>query len=562
MEASQQPSAEADACVGIAAPSDPGAPGESTETSLVNHDFLVDLVDIPLGDDEKSLSGHTFLCDDHSKEELSETVTLSKASQKSLAPDSVAGIVEEVLQSLQRARQEFEDSPSKLDTHQDTFVNATPDGLEELKNTLKTYNGKGLPADDTALLRRVEDFHRARFLRRQQTTYQPWGIYGLFQFLSNLQLDLEWAEDAAWRRLNGKVYLSWSDFQAIHRATLRPTYFVYTMMLVCTAMLVVSFQFNDWHFAPPSVNPMLGPSPDTLLRLGALQREAVLQDDEYYRLFAPIVLHAGVIHYAVNVLATLFIGGAVERRHGTVPTTLLFLVTAVGGNIASALFMPSTSISVGSSGGIFGLLGVCLSDILINWDLLLLKTYRDVLDPAHKGFPMISVIFWLIVEITMNALLGLTPYVDQFAHIAGLFFGLGLGVPFLQWLRGPGFFGPTSRSKQLCCGFARFFLFVLAVATLILLTFLLVENDGGSVCESCRYISCAPLPFWGEKSWWKCDDCDLVHGKLLHNVPTTVIELTCPGGVGAMEVDLIEPNMDRQEIEENLSDYCREYCLP
>ena len=295
----------------------------------LNHDLLIDnqdlLVNIPLSE-EHSMTGAAFLPEDYSRDGSSAAASRYKKSTKhyTLAPESVAGIVDEVLISLQRARQERQETASRPLSEEDSVVSATPDGLKELKHSLKTYNRRGLPSSNEALLRRVEDFHRARFLRRQQSSAKPWGIFGLFQFLSDLQMDLEWAEDAAWRRMNHKVYLAWSDFEAIHKKTRPPPYFVYMMMFVSCFMLVVSFHMNDWEFAPISVNPMLGPSPDVLFRLGALDRRAVIEEDEWFRLLAPMFLHAGLVHFALNMLALFFIGGAVERRHGTPEAILIF----------------------------------------------------------------------------------------------------------------------------------------------------------------------------------------------------------------------------------------------
>ena len=529
----------------------------------LNHDLLIDnqdlLVNIPLSE-EHSMTGAAFLPEDYSRDGSSAAASRYKKSTKryTLAPESVAGIVDEVLISLQRARQERQETASRPLSEEDSVVNATPDGLKELKHSLKTYNRRGLPSSNEALLRRVEDFHRARFLRRQQSSAKPWGIFGLFQFLSDLQMDLEWAEDAAWRRMNHKVYLAWSDFEAIHKKTRPPPYFVYMMMFVSCFMLVVSFHMNDWEFAPISVNPMLGPSPDVLFRLGALDRRAVIEEDEWFRLLAPMFLHAGLVHFALNMLALFFIGGAVERRHGTPETILIFLLACVGGNITSCLFL-SPSISVGASGGIFGLLGVCLADILINLDLLTLRNHRDVLDPAHKGFPYYTVMFWILVEVSLNVLLGFTPFVDQFAHVAGLLFGVGFGIPFLRWLKGYGFFGTVSPVYRCISGFARFALFTVTMAALFTMGYLLLQSDGEPLCEECRFMSCLPFPFWTNDTWWHCDDCDLTMGKIERYMPTTIVELTCPTAE-VIRVDLLEANVDRKLIQESLSSYCRQHC--
>jgi len=79
-----------------------------------------------------------------------------------------------------------------------------------------------------------------------------------------------------------------------------------------------------------------------------------------------MVLHAGLIHYLLNMFALWYVGKAIEQIHGFFPSLVIFVVSAVGGTILSAIFLPEY-ITVGASGGIFGLIGACISDIVLNW---------------------------------------------------------------------------------------------------------------------------------------------------------------------------------------------------
>jgi hypothetical protein len=56
-----------------------------------------------------------------------------------------------------------------------------------------------------ALARRLRDFQFAQDKRRRKYgDERPWGILGLYDHLSAIRLDVEWAEDSAWRRANGE----------------------------------------------------------------------------------------------------------------------------------------------------------------------------------------------------------------------------------------------------------------------------------------------------------------------------------------------------------------------
>lgn len=62
---------------------------------------------------------------------------------------------------------------------------------------------------------------------------------------------------------------------------------------------------------------------------------------------------AGLVHYVINMLALRFVGAAVEMSHGWFAAFVIFTLSAVGGTVLSAIFLPD-AISVGASGGIFG----------------------------------------------------------------------------------------------------------------------------------------------------------------------------------------------------------------
>lgn len=60
-----------------------------------------------------------------------------------------------------------------------------------------------------ALARRIRDFQFAQEKRRRKYgDERPWGILGLYDHLASIRVDVEWAEDAAWRRANGEPYVS------------------------------------------------------------------------------------------------------------------------------------------------------------------------------------------------------------------------------------------------------------------------------------------------------------------------------------------------------------------
>jgi len=443
----------------------------------------------------------------------------------------------------------------------------------------KDVSSSSLPP---ALERRVTDFKFAQNKRREKYGEQKaYGIYGLYGHLSDIRADLEWAEDAAWRRKRHKPYLSWRDFDKSccegkggsqccnnHRYGNRPL-FTYLIMILCTIMMVVTLGVNGWKLEPMTINPLWGPSSDTLIQCGARDTNLIVNEGEWYRLFTPMILHAGVIHYLVNMLALFFIGGAVEKAHGFASTAVLFLIPAVGGNIVSAICLPGF-ISVGASGGIFGLIGGCMADICLNWNLLFLKTKRNDAtnqknDARSRHF---CVLVWLAMDIMINTLLGFTPFVDNFTHLGGFLYGFCIGFASIERLAS-GFFGIRSSGESHCSRVRntvfRYFGLIVSIIAIMVTTVLLIQSDGvTNPCPGCRYISCLPFPPNAEEKWWYCDDCEVVTADLFQAMDGSglyeQVHIHCPNG-DVEELTMSEEGIyDTEVVRKELPSYCRAIC--
>jgi hypothetical protein len=175
----------------------------------------------------------------------------------------------------------------------------TPSGqnysIQELVATLSHRKDTAeLPPE---LERRVLDFRLAQ-QKRLEKYGKPhkWGIFGLYAHLSNVRIDLEWSEDAAWRRTNGKPYLSWSDFDAMQVKNPARKWFTYTVIAVCSVMLIVEFGLNDWKVEPLYINPLIGPSAQAMVKSGA-RDTALIIGGQWFRLFTPLFLHGGIVHF-------------------------------------------------------------------------------------------------------------------------------------------------------------------------------------------------------------------------------------------------------------------------
>jgi membrane associated rhomboid family serine protease len=411
--------------------------------------------------------------------------------------------------------------------------------------------------------RRVKDFEFAQSERSKRYKVRPFGIYLLFATVSDIRSDLRWAEDVAWRRENGKPYVSWTDFEAKRSKGRQRPYLTYLLILSHIAMMIYSFQINNWKMETMDVNPLAGPSSESLLKLGGLNTREMLETGSWYRLLTATFLHAGIIHLVMNAAVLAVLGRAIELNHGIIATFFLFFVPAVGGNIASALLQPGTTL-VGSSGGIFGLIGAFVADSMLNWKLIFL-VFKD--RPGMSSFGMkIRCIFFLCLDLIVQSLIGFTPYVDNFAHLGGLLYGFLIGFMIMERLP-LSFFG---KGKGCCHQFrilsCHFFAAVLATFLLLLSSIWLSQSDGvTSPCPKCRYISCAPFPFWTEDKWWYCDSCESVTAKLYYDDDGSFyseVELNCPYGMNAFG-DISEyeySDLVLEDIQKALPGFCRKLC--
>ncbi|KAK9716516.1 hypothetical protein RND81_06G238700 [Saponaria officinalis] len=245
-------------------------------------------------------------------------------------------------------------------------------------------------------------------------------------------------------------------------------------------------------FQPLRENPLLGPSANTLLELGALQWDRVVHQHQGWRLITCIWLHAGVIHLFANMLSLVLIGIRLEQQFGFLRIGLLYMVSGIGGSVLSSLFLQQ-SISVGASGALFGLLGAMLSELLTNWTIY-----------SNKAAALLTLIFMIVI----NLAVGILPHVDNYAHLGGFISGFLLGFVLLIRPR----FGWRERHQlpehlRVKTRFLPYQLVLLVIALAVLIAgytvamvMLFQGKNGNDHCKWCHYLSCVPT------KKWKCGD--------------------------------------------------------
>lgn len=251
------------------------------------------------------------------------------------------------------------------------------------------------------------------------------------------------------------------------------------IFVICLTMLIVTIGSNGG-FEPAEKNFLLGPSEETLVRWGA-KDVSQIQKGEWWRVLTAMWLHGGIAHLAMNSLALFGLGKDIEEEYGPMKFAAIYIPSGVFGATVSAIFLP-WQVGVGASGALFGLFGSCWSDLLQNW-------FEVEEGEGAKEIARISVMTIL------NLGLGLSPFLDNFAHVGGFLLGFLAGVAILPKPKPGGDDGLSMHQKglQVMSGVA-----VLA----LLIASLLVLYTGSDVlarCSWCSYISCVDTP------WWSCE---------------------------------------------------------
>ncbi len=117
-----------------------------------------------------------------------------------------------------------------------------------------------------------------------------------------------------------------------------------TKFLSISLLVVYVFQF------------LLG---DVLIANFALFAPSVA-NGKWWLLFTAGFLHGSIIHLLFNVYILWVLGSQLENIVGKAKFIIIYFVSLLGGSLASYLFSPFGTYSIGASGAIFGLMGAML----------------------------------------------------------------------------------------------------------------------------------------------------------------------------------------------------------
>lgn len=154
---------------------------------------------------------------------------------------------------------------------------------------------------------------------------------------------------------------------------------------------------------------------DLPLMLGARVTE-LIREGQWWRFVTPVFLHGSVTHIFFNMYALLSIGSFLERHFGHGRFVLLYFLGAFAGNVFS--FLLTEGYSVGASTAVFGLVAAEVIFFYQNRKLFGGQARRAIGNA--------------VFVIAVNLFIGLSPGIDNWGHVGGLF-----GGAMFAWFAGP-----------------------------------------------------------------------------------------------------------------------------
>lgn len=144
---------------------------------------------------------------------------------------------------------------------------------------------------------------------------------------------------------------------------------------------------------------------------------------EVYRLITAIGLHVHFLHLILNVLASFIIISRVEQTYRVPYTILFYFLSGIMGNIFSDVVTTNPyNMAAGASTAIYGMLGVLLGYMIINWDGL------AFMPASFRCRTLLLLVFMLIFSVFFID--GQNKTIDYYGHLGGLLGGLWLsGIP-------------------------------------------------------------------------------------------------------------------------------------
>lgn len=149
----------------------------------------------------------------------------------------------------------------------------------------------------------------------------------------------------------------------------------------------------------------------TALMMGALYKNFIYGANEWWRLITAGFLHVDFFHILMNMIVLYQAGTIVERVFGKKQMFTIYMVSILSSSLLALVMMDGGTISLGASGGVFGLMGAIVV-YLFSSNLVKVPKVRN---------QILSTLF-------ANLLISLLPGISFWGHLGGFIGGVLIAV--------------------------------------------------------------------------------------------------------------------------------------
>ena len=141
----------------------------------------------------------------------------------------------------------------------------------------------------------------------------------------------------------------------------------------------------------------------------------LILEGEWWRIITSMFLHGGFMHVLLNMFSLFLFGPELEKIAGKTRFLAIYLLSGIGGGLATLLTQHAMYATVGASGAIFGIFGA----------------YAAILYRYRHSMPQLRQVILPIIIISV-ILTFLQPNVNESSHIGGLATGFVIGMFFFK----------------------------------------------------------------------------------------------------------------------------------
>ena len=187
-----------------------------------------------------------------------------------------------------------------------------------------------------------------------------------------------------------------------------------------------------WHSSGMSTGALWIFPDNVLFAYGAKFNRAINERHQWWRFVTPMFVHVSLLHILINMYSLWMVGPYVEKLYGSARFVVFWIVSGIGGVVASYLtvvqpgspwsslpfiFKSHEDLSAGASGALFGLVGVLF--------VFGIKFRNELPEGFKRAFGT-----GLLPVIMINLFIGYLGrgLIDNAAHLGGLVSGAGLAL--------------------------------------------------------------------------------------------------------------------------------------